>query len=80
MVSFGMRDLCKLNTLWVLANIAFTALLLVQLANILEGYIHPQTRHTWEKKGTSTKYRIPTCDQDMCQARIQSDSIERSRL
>ena len=59
MVSFGMRDLCKLNTLWVLANIAFTALLLVQLANILEGYIHPQTRHTWEKKEPLQNIEFP---------------------
>jgi len=44
-----MRDLCKLKTVWVLANIVFITLLVVQLAHVLGGYINPQTRHTWEE-------------------------------
>jgi len=43
------RQLLALKTLWILANIVFTAFLTVQLANVLEGYIKPQTTQTWEE-------------------------------
>ena len=37
-------QLLTLKTLWISANIAFTAFLTVQLAYVLEGYVTPETR------------------------------------
>ena len=43
------RQLLALKTLWVSANIVFTALLTVQLSHVLQGYIKPQTTRTWDE-------------------------------
>ena len=45
----AIRQLLKLKTLSVLASIVFTAFLTVQLANVLQGYIKPQTTRTWDE-------------------------------
>ena len=49
MICSWVRQLFGLKTLWILANIVFTAFLTVQLANVLEGYIKPQTTRTWDE-------------------------------
>ena len=43
------RQLLGLKTIWISANIVFTTFLTVQLANVLEGYIKPQTTRTWDE-------------------------------
>ena len=43
------RQLFTLKTLWVSANIVFTALLAVQLSHVLQGYIKPQNTRTWDE-------------------------------
>ena len=43
------RRLLGLKTIWISANIVFTTFLTVQLANVLEGYIKPQTTRTWDE-------------------------------
>ena len=45
----GIRQLLKLKTLSLLANIVFTAFLTVQLSHVLQGYIKPQTTRTWDE-------------------------------
>ena len=42
-------QLLTLKTLWISANIAFTAFLTVQLAYVLEGYVTPETTRTWDE-------------------------------
>ena len=39
-----------IKTLWVLANLAGTIILTVQLAHVLEGYIRPTVTRTWEEE------------------------------
>ena len=43
------RQLLGLKTIWILANVVFTTFLTVLLANVLEGYIKPQTTRTWDE-------------------------------
>ena len=43
------KQLLALKTLWISANIAFTAFLTVQLAYVLEGYVTPETTRTWDE-------------------------------
>ena len=44
------KDIFTIKTLWVLANLVFTALLTVQLTHVLGGYIKPQITQTWEEE------------------------------
>ena len=44
------KDVFTIKTVWVLANLAFTALLTVQLTQVLGGYIKPQITQTWEEE------------------------------
>ena len=44
------RRIFRLETLWILANLACTAILTVQLANVLEGFVKPTTTRTWEEE------------------------------
>ena len=44
------RRIFTIKTLWALANITCTAILTVQLAHVLEGYIKPTITRTWEEE------------------------------
>ena len=48
-----------LKTLWILANIVFTTFLTVQLANVLEGYLKPQTTRTWDENARLENMEFP---------------------
>ena len=45
-----MKRFFTIKTLWVLANLAGTIILTVQLAHVLEGYIKPTVTRTWEEE------------------------------
>ena len=45
-----MKRFFTIKTLWVLANIAGTIILSVQLAHVLESYIRPTVTRTWEEE------------------------------
>ena len=53
------RQLFTLKTLWVSANIVFTALLAVQLSHVLQGYIKPQTTRTWDEYARLEEMEFP---------------------
>ena len=44
------KQLFTMKTLLILANIAFTVILAVQLSHVLEGYFKPTTTRTWEEE------------------------------
>ena len=53
------RRLLGLKTIWILANIVFKTFLTVQLANVLEGYIKPQTTRTWDEYARLEEMEFP---------------------
>ena len=53
------RQLLGLKTIWVLANIVFATFLTLQLANVLEGYIKPQTTRTWDEYARLDEMEFP---------------------
>ena len=44
------KQLFTMKTLLIMANIAFTVILAVQLSHVLEGYFKPTTTRTWEEE------------------------------
>ena len=44
-----MKRFFSIKALWILANIACTAILTFQLGHVLEGYIKPTITRTWEE-------------------------------
>ena len=44
------RRICTIKSLWFLANLVCTAILIVQLAYVLEVYVNPKITHTWEEE------------------------------
>ena len=44
------RRICTIKSLWFLANLVCTAILIVQLAHVLEEYVKPKITHTWEEE------------------------------
>ena len=52
-------QLLTLKTLWISANIAFTAFLTVQLAFVLEGYVKPETTQTWDEYARLAEMEFP---------------------
>ena len=53
------RQLLTMKTLWISANIAFTAFLTVQLAYVLEGYVKPETTWTWDEHEQLEELEFP---------------------
>ena len=52
-------SLLGLKTIWISANIVFTTFLTVQLANVLEGYLKPQTTRTWDEYARLDEMEFP---------------------
>ena len=49
-MTFDLERILSTKSLWVLANLVFTALLALQLGHVLEGYVNPTITRTWEKE------------------------------
>ena len=51
-VFFGRRwrRIFTIEALWFLANLVCTAILIVQLAYVLEDYVKPKITHTWDEE------------------------------
>lgn len=45
-----MKRIFAIKTLWILVNLACTAILTVQLSHVLEGFIRPTITRTWEEE------------------------------
>ena len=49
-MAIDLERILTTKSLWVLANLVFSALLALQLGHVLEGYVNPTITRTWEKE------------------------------
>ena len=49
-MAIDLERILTTKSLWVLANLVFTALLALQLGHVLEGYVNPTITRTWEEE------------------------------
>ena len=64
------------NRFWILANIACTIALVIQLAHVLDGFVKPTITRTWEEEVSLEDIKFPLTISVKYQTKYSKEQLE----